>query len=57
MKKALALLMAVVLVMGCGFAALAEQYPQGTLYKGMKGHTAEIKQLQQWLRLWPKAVQ
>ena len=49
MKKALSLLMTIVLVLGCFSAALAEKYPEGTLYKGMKGHTAEIKQLQQWL--------
>ena len=49
MKKALSLLMTVVIVLGCFSAALAEKYPEGTLYKGMKGHTAEIKQLQQWL--------
>lgn len=49
MKKVLSLLMTIVLVLGCFSPTLAEKYPEGTLYKGMKGHTAEIKQLQQWL--------
>ena len=48
MKKALSLLMVVVLMMGCS-AAFAERYPEGTLYKGMKGHADEIRELQQWL--------
>ena len=50
MKKRLALLMAFVLMLGCFSAVLAEEYPEGTLYKGMKGHTDEIRQLQQWLK-------
>ena len=49
MKKIQAILMAAVLLLGCFSAALAEKYPAGTLYKGMKGHTDEIRQLQQWL--------
>ena len=49
MKKFLAVLLAAVLLQGCFSAALAEKYPEGTLYKDMKGHTAEIRQLQQWL--------
>ena len=49
MKKIQAILLAAVLLLGCFSAALAEKYPEGTLYKGMKGHTAEIRQLQQWL--------
>ena len=49
MKRILSLLLTMMLITGCCSAALAEQYPEGTLYKGMKGHTAEIRQLQQWL--------
>jgi len=50
MKKVLCVLLTTILLMGCFSAALAEEYPEGTLYKGMKGHTAEIKELQQWLK-------
>jgi len=49
MKRILSLLIAFILLAGCFSAALAEKYPEGTLYKGMKGHAAEIRQLQQWL--------
>ena len=49
MKKTLSLLLAVVLMLGCCSAVLAEQYPEGTLYKGMKGHADEIRELQQLL--------
>jgi len=49
MKRILSLLTAFILLAGCFSAALAEKYPEGTLYKGMKGHAAEIRQLQQWL--------
>jgi hypothetical protein len=48
MKRILSLLIIAILLLGC-CSALAEKYPEGTLYKGMKGHTAEIRQLQQWL--------
>ena len=50
MKKIQAILLAAVLLLGCFSAALAEKYPEGTLYKGMTGHTAEVKDLQQWLK-------
>ena len=50
MKKALSLLLLLALITGCFSAALAEKYPEGTLYKGMTGHTAEVKDLQQWLK-------
>ena len=49
MKKVQAILLAAVLLLGCFSVVLAEKYPEGTLYKGMKGHTSEIRQLQQWL--------
>ena len=49
MKRIFSLLIAFVLTASCFSAALAEKYPEGTLYKGMKGHAAEIRQLQQWL--------
>ena len=50
MKRVLSLLLTIILITGCFSAALAEKYPEGTLYKGMTGHTAEVKDLQQWLK-------
>ena len=50
LKKVTAILLVTVLLLGCFSAALAEKYPEGTLYKGMTGHTAEVKDLQQWLK-------
>ena len=49
MKKILSLLITFVLMAGCFSGALAEKYPEGTLYEDMKGHMNEIRQLQQWL--------
>ena len=46
MKKFQAIVLAFVLLLGCFSAALAEKYPEGTLYKGMKGHREEIEFLQ-----------
>ena len=50
LKKVTAILFVTVLLLCCFSAALAEKYPEGTLYKGMTGHTAEVKDLQQWLK-------
>lgn len=50
LKKVTAILLVTVLLLCCFSAALAEKYPEGTLYKGMTGHTAEVKDLQQWLK-------
>lgn len=46
MKKYLCLLLAALLLMGCVSAALAGTYPEGTLYRGVKGYREEVEFLQ-----------
>lgn len=43
MKKYLAVFMMLMLILGC---ACAEEYPEGVLYKGIKGHHDEVEFLQ-----------
>lgn len=49
MKKHLCLLLAALLLMGCVSAALADKYPEGVLYRGIKGHKTEVEGLQYYL--------
>ena len=49
MKKYLCILLAAVLMMGCVSAVLADTYPEGVLYRGIKGHKTEVEGLQYYL--------
>ena len=49
MKKYLCILLVAVLTMGCVSAALADTYPEGVLYRGIKGHKTEVEDLQYYL--------
>ena len=49
MKKHLCFLLAALLLMGCLSAALADKYPEGVLYRGIKGHKTEVEDLQYYL--------
>lgn len=49
MKRHLCILLAAVLMLGYVSAALAETYPEGVLYRGIKGHKDEVEGLQYYL--------
>lgn len=36
-------------MMGCVSAVLADTYPEGVLYRGIKGHKTEVEDLQYYL--------
>lgn len=46
MKKYLCIMLAALLMMGYVSAALADKYPEGVLYRGIKGHKDEVEFLQ-----------